>query len=375
MTTGSRSRHTFFLGVTPRLEDVLEEEVHDLGMARSGAKVRGGLEVAADLRGLWRMVHHLRVAESVRVRLGTFPAPNFAALRAELLRLPWAAYFSRGSEPQVRVVSHASALYHQRAVAERARQWIAERLAPAEGRSPPPAVSVVHLRLHRNIAQVSVDAAGELLHRRGYRTRVGRAPLRETLAAACLRLAGHGPGGRIWDPFCGSGSLVIEGAGISLERPASISERRFAFESWPIHDAVAYASYREDLRPADAGEPVCFGSDLSDREVTAAVANAESASLDAACAFAGGDFETVAPRIPAGVAVVSNPPYGHRTGPVSTLEETFARFGSLLRRRADLRPVHILSGHPRFARATGLRWDEVRRFRNRGLTVSLLRLR
>jgi putative N6-adenine-specific DNA methylase len=366
-----------FLAVAPGLERLLEAEV-DAVLGTNAPRVRqltGGVEVHIDAEGLWRLARLGRLAESIRVRMGRrFPAHNFDELVTGLARLPWAAYVPRGSRPEIRVTCRRSALYHSDAVADRVTKLLAERLGPADATGPD--APRIFVRIVRDRAQVSVDASGERLHRRGYRTHIGVAPLRETLAAACLRAAGYAPGDALWDPFCGSGTLPIEALGLACGADFTAG-RGYAFERWPTHDPSAYQALVETLSGSLSAGARVFGSDRDAKAIEAARHNADKAGLSAHCDWWEGDFETVAEHIPQGTCVITNPPYGRRAvgSGGEPLAALFARFGALLSSRPDLLPVHVLTGHPKFETASGLSFEPVLRFQNRGLAVSLLRLR
>jgi putative N6-adenine-specific DNA methylase len=401
----SATRLTLFVGVTPRLEHLLAEELRALGFELKPERVKGGVEVVATPQALWRLAHWTRLAESIRVRLGAFQAHNFDQLRKGLVKLPWSAYFPRGSAPTVEVVCKKSTLYHSDAVSEQAAAAIRDRLALAPSAAsaadaPPVPPSAVHIRLIHNVAQVSVDAVGEdLLHRRGWRQHIGRAPLRETLAAALLAAAARAdqadpsnlsdteaPASTptapavLWDPFCGSGTLPIEHTLRAMGWPAiPAAGRGFAFQAWPTHDALEYQTFRASLPPCALPEdlrdgPLAIGSDIDPDAVRAAHANADAAGVSALTRFVIGDFDAVAASIPLGAMVVSNLPYGQRLEDDSALIGALRRFGALLRRRADLRPVVVINGHPQLLPLTALPWQPVLSMSNRGLRVEVLSL-
>lgn len=364
------TRYRIFVSVTPGLEHLLEQELGDLDL-RGGERLEGGLELGGDRRTLWRVCLCSRLAESARVRLGKpFTARAFDELCAGLLRLPWAAYLPRGQAlPEVRATCHRSRLYHSGAVAERARDVLAERLAVmGETRGGPSGLPRIHLRLERDRVQVSVDASGELLHRRGYRRHVGEAPLRETLAAACLRAAGYDGTQPLWDPFCGAGTLPLEALGLATGSQPGVG-RSFAFESWPTHDADGFAELRADLPSPHPAPASVLGSDVDADALEAASSNAAAAGLSPE--LRQGDFAAVADVVPARTMIVTNPPYGRRLGGEG---EVYRRLGDLLRARTDLGPVFVLAGRRGLSKVTGLPWEPVLAFGNRGLPVRLMRL-
>ena len=361
----------FFLGITPSLEPLLRAELEDLGHPAQPYTTHGGVELQGDDEALWALAHSTRLAESIRLRLGRFPARKFDELRVGLRELPWLDYVPMGSAVDIRVQSKRSRLYHKNAIAERAAETIRKRLGPEDPDAP---LVQVHIRVVNDIARVSLDAVGELLHRRGWRQHVGKAPLRETLAAALLRFADYDGQKPLWDPFCGSGTIVIEAASIAQRLPTNPA-RRFAFERWPCHDAERYRAFVEALpRPASAGLRA-RGSDIDPRETRAAKENARRAQLEDSCGFDVGDFEAIAPTLPAeDTVIVTNLPYGHRTQGGDRLDDTARRFGSMLRKNKHLRPVIAMSGRRDLKRLTRLPWRVVARFSNRGFPVEILRL-
>lgn len=374
MATSNATRYRIFAAVTPGLEDLLVTELTALDLA-GATIVRGGVELAGGPEVLWRLALQSRLAESLRVRVGrSFAATSFAQLEQRVERLPWAAYIARGAAvPRMQVTCHRSRLYHTGAVAQRVQRVVARRLElcadPTDGEQ-----ATIFARIVRDQVQLAVDASGELLHRRGYRTHVGLAPLRETLAAACLAAAGFDGTRPLWDPFCGSGTLLLEAQSMACGvLPGAL--REFAFQRWPVHQADAFAAHRVGLTPSP-GTPAAaaLGSDLDPGALEAARHNAKNAGLTSHIQWRQGDFEAVAGEVPRGAMVVSNPPYGHRLGGQGQLARTFRRLGLLLRRRADLDPVVLLWGHPDLPRAGGLRWRAITSLHNRGLAVKLLRL-
>src|SRR5262245_16561985 len=180
-----------FAACSPGVESLLASELTALGA--TGESERGGVEFSGSRELLWRVLRESRLAESVRVRLRAFEARTFAELESGLARLPWHAYLDRGAfgagRVRIDVTCKKSRLYHSDAVAERVEQVIAARLGQAlvehDGvGSQIHSIARVFVRILRDRVQVSVDASGERLHKRGYRVEVSRAPLRETLAAA-----------------------------------------------------------------------------------------------------------------------------------------------------------------------------------------------
>lgn len=326
------------------------------------------------------------MAESVRVRLRPFEADGFPELEQNLRRIPWHAYLRRNDAFTLSVTSHGSRLYHTDAISERVTRIIqtcigSRAQAPSERLSGHAAHASIpqkfHVRVHRNVVQVSVDASGERLHRRGYRTHVPVAPLRETLAAAMVRLLHQRfkvPMARLWDPCCGSGTLLAEW--LIYHRGSIITPRTYAFEHWPINDHAAYkdwlARYQQSLPTADGLR--AYGSDIDPRSIDAARHNLEHAKVFSNCQLFAEDFRTVAKLIPSDTSILSNLPYGVRLTDAKAAARLFQALDELLSKRLDLRPAVILLATAHLP-PTRCEWEAIARFANGGLRVTAWSIR
>jgi putative N6-adenine-specific DNA methylase len=313
----------------------------------------------------------------IRVRLGGgFMAHNFAALREGFKRLPWAAYLPRGSQPEVKVRCQRSALYHSDAVAERLREFLGQPAhdTAAVGASPggDTTTGSVHVRIDRDRVQVSVDATGEL-YRRGYRRAIGAAPLRETLAAACVWASAATGFARLCDPFCGSGTLIIEACAMRAQLPACLRDD-FPFSRWPSHQADRWRLRARTLSIAPPSGPWGMGFDIDQALLGGARDNAKRAAVGDLAQFDSADAVAAVTDLPAGTGILTNLPYGHRLSSTDALGHLFAGWGKAVQARPDLSEVWVLNGHPGFVAHSGLNWVSRLRFRNRGLPVALLQL-
>ncbi len=380
----AKTSHRFFVACSPGLEPLLVEELASIGVR--GTACPGGAEARGTTDALWTTCFTSRLGESVRVRLRPFEAKDFGALSSGLERLPWHAFLPQGSAARVSVTCHHSRLWHSDAVADRVFEVLGRRRgvrperartdedAEDEGSGAPEDVARVFVRLLRDEVQVSIDASGERLHRRGYRTHVAEASLRETLAAALVhvarRQAPEAP--FLWDPFCGAGTIPLEWLESTLDRPAG-ARRSFAFERWPTHDAPGFAVWRAEHETRRSLEgPFCsLGSDISERSVAAARKNAELAGLSEHAQWIHGDFETAARDVPRGALVISNPPYGVRVDEGNVL----ARLERVLASRKDLRPVVLMLGGPARRWQSHLPFSTVTKTKNGGLPVRIELLR
>lgn len=355
-----------FVPVAPGLEPALAAELASLVPGTALKSRGGGVELRVDLVGLMTIARRSRIAESVRVRVARFQARDFRTLESGLAKIPWDAYLTRGSEPRVRVRARRSKLIHSDAIAERVVRALERRGSGPGGPAP-----TVHVRLEKDRVQVSIEAADELLHQRGWRRDVGAAPLRENLAAACLALSGWEPDQPLWDPFCGSGTMIIEG--LARREPSILHETdRRQIQRWPIFDAETWSSLSRERTDSSPGGGL-LGTDRDAQAITRAQGNAQRAAPSAGLRFQVATLGSGATLAPRGAAIVTNTPYGKRLGGGQDLVRAFRDFGAMLTARPDLSPVVALVGHERFERETGLPWTRLAEFPNRGTRVRLVR--
>ena len=365
---GGSGGEIVFASTSPGLEGPLQEELAELGAVSSTE--RGGVEVRGG-EGLHQEIClRSRVANHALLRLGSARGRDLPEMAAALRAVPVHRVLPRG--PRVPVELEVSGRHGRvrdaRALAEQA--WNVQ-VARGGGSRPVGAVRLL-LRLSDEGCEVSADASGEALYKRGYRQELSRAPLRETLAAGILRLAGYSGDLPVWDPMCGSGTLAIEAALIALRRaPGRL--RPFGFMSWPSFNEPAWQVRvgRSRLGERVNGPPI-FGTDLNAGSVGVARRNARRAGLPGHLQLERMDAREIKP--PAGLTrglVVSNLPYGRRVGAEPELEPLFRDFGQALRRFGGWKAALLVSeGAP--VEALGL--GECRRvaLENGGLPCALL---
>ena len=287
---------TVFAGTTPGLEGVLAEELEELGFP--GESTSGGVTVEAP-SGAHRTINlWSRIASRVLLRVAEVATP------AELRKLRLTDY---GTDFEIDAFGTDPG------------KW--GGVLP----STPGAVKLL-LRGTKNGCQVSLDTSGDLLHFRGYRQEVGRAPMRETLAAGVLRLTKWKPDEPLWDVMCGSGTLIIEAAELALGL-APGRNRKFAFELFPSHDEKAW---RAVPRERAGSKPTIFGTDLNSGALGTARRNAKRAGVLDALKLERQDATKLTTRGEAGL-VIGNLPYGKRVGERDELGQLYRALGKSLR--------------------------------------------
>ncbi|MFV7708581.1 bifunctional 23S rRNA (guanine(2069)-N(7))-methyltransferase RlmK/23S rRNA (guanine(2445)-N(2))-methyltransferase RlmL [Shewanella algae] len=183
---------------------------------------------------------------------------------------------------------------------------------------------------------IALNFSGPALHQRGYRSGTGEAPLKENLAANMLARAQWDKQTPLLDPFCGSGTVLIEAAMIAADMAPGLQRSRFGFEHWYRHDAKLWQSIVEEAKArASIGKNRCdvkfFGSDIDSRMVALAKRNAKSAGVSDLIEFSVANALNITPPLDKGL-LISNPPYGERLGNVSSLLQLYYQFGDKLKR-------------------------------------------
>jgi putative N6-adenine-specific DNA methylase len=350
-------RLTWFAVVAPGLEEAARREIAALPEAAEVRIVDGGVEwrgppTVGARANLWS-----RVVTRVLVRVGEVEAREFGKLRRGLSRLRWAPFVPPGATVAVRASATKCRLYHTGAIAESVLLGLGDavrdvtaaakpsrdddseaELAPgSEARAAEPPTTTVYVRGVGDRFTFSVDASGELLHRRGARTEIGAAPLRETLAAGVLALADWSPAEALCDPMCGAGTIPIEAGLLALDRAPGL-ERAFATSRWPLfaeRPELERALLEEARGRAAVTTPSAIaiaGSDRDPKLVESARRNAARAGVDALVTFTCADLADA--RAPAATGlVVVNPPYGRRLGDPRRIDRATRDLGRTLRAR------------------------------------------
>jgi putative N6-adenine-specific DNA methylase len=337
-----------FAIAAPGLAPLVAHELAALGLEPLTVEA-AGVAFAGTPEAVFRANCHARLASRIVVRLASFEARDFATLEREARRVPWTRVLATGTTAALSVTCRKSRLYHSGAVAERVGRAIVaavpgtraiEAAAEDDDASDAPdgaptaeRTQRLLVRFERDRCTVSADASGALLHRRGWRLDTGKAPLRETLAAALLVACGWPHDAPLVDPMCGAGTIAIEAA-LHARHVAPGLARPFACEAWPDADPALAAAVRREARARvlPAAPALIVAADRDAGAIAATRANAERAGVAADLTVLHRPLSdtALADLGPRGW-LVTNPPYGIRTGDPATLAALWGRLGAVLR--------------------------------------------
>ncbi len=341
-------------------------------------KFQGTLEVG------YRTCLWSRTATRVLLSLGSVEAGTTEALFEGLKRFDWREHLAPGATLACECSGGNAAIRHTIYGSQLLKDAVCDNLRESTGERPvirPERPDVLlHLHVEGPTALVSVDFSGESLHRRGYRTEGGRAPLKENVAAAVLLRAGWpriaAAGGTLVDPMCGSGTFLTEAALIASDAAPALDRDYFGFLGWRGHDAELWRRLREEAsmrRAAQTPRRCIVGSDIDGEAVRMAIANTAQAGVAEWVHVEKRPLDSVVPpRGPAGL-LVANPPYGERIGAESALPDLYAELGRLLRERFRGWQAAILTGDPPLARHLGIYAKRTHRVFNGAIECRLLR--
>jgi len=372
---------TAFAVTAPGLEPLCAAELR--GSAIRPTVDEGGVLWNGPIESIARANLWLRTASRVLVRVSEFRATAFYELELHAKRIAWDRFVAAGSSVEFRVTCRKSKLYHSDAVAQRFAQAVERRVpgariakAKATDDDDEATDSSDHqlfvVRFLHDVCTVSVDSSGALLHRRGYRQQIAKAPLRETLAAAALLGAGWSGDVPLVDPMCGSGTIPIEAARLArLIAPGR--DRAFAFLRWPEFNQQVWTKLLDDARAGELpSSPVeIAGADRDAGAIDAARANAARAGVADDIEFNVQPISALTPAEPPGL-VVSNPPYGVRVGESDDLRNLYAQLGNVIRRQRPGWTLALLSADRRLEQQTRLAFEEQFQTRNGGIPVRLV---
>ncbi|MEY4979198.1 MAG: hypothetical protein RLZZ352_1468 [Pseudomonadota bacterium] len=317
-----------FLPCAAGVEDFLADEVQRITGLPLAFKARGGVGVVASWREAMRLNLHSRLSQRVLVQLGHSFYRNEQDLYHAASELAWEIWFTPAQTLKVDVTAQHSPLTSLNFAALKIKDAICDRFRARRGERPSVDTHWPDVRIHAHLSTdeltLYIDTSGEPLFKRGWREDKGDAPLKETLAAAMIAATGWNtpPAGQLadipplYDPCCGSGTVLIEAAQIALNiAPGSL--RHFAFEKLLPFQPHVWAAIQQEARQAQrpwpAGQaPLVFGSDVSFRMVDFARRNAERAGVAHVIDLRGGDALQRTPPGDRPGLMLLNPPYGER---------------------------------------------------------------
>ena len=346
------------------LEKSLGAEIDALGMRRIST-MDGRVTFSGTAADCARANINLRCAERVYILMGSFPAPTFDALYEGTRALEWESLIGRDDTFPVKGHSIKSALTSLPDCQSIIKKAVADRLGGKYGLLRMPETGVryqIEFFIFKDEASLMIDTSGAALHKRGYRPEANAAPLRETLAAALVINARLREDTMLWDPFCGSGTIAIEGVMLMTNRAPGLF-RSFAGEKFA---ALPTSVWDEARDAADAAvRDIDFharGSDIDPDAIETARANARRAGVSKYIDFFTADAQKIQKPDCRGT-LICNPPYGERMLEQRSAQQLYRAFGRHVK-FADGWKKYIITSEPEFEHYFGKRADKKRKLYN-----------
>jgi len=296
-------------------EEILAQELKALGAAdvKIGNRM---VEFYGDLGFMYKANYSLRTALRIQKPIHTFSVKTDTQLYERMKKFPWENYFNVDQTFMIDPTVFSDYFTHSHYAALKVKDAIVDRFQENHGRRPSIDKDNPDVRFNLHISHdkvtLSIDSSGESLHKRGYRSETGPAPINEVLAACLLITSGWDGKGNYLDPMCGSGTMLVEAAMIATNIPAQIHRKEFSFQNWPDYNPQLFAEIRNfRINRIREFDYKIVGYDISPMMVKIAEENIRSADLTDVIEVRQQDFFTsVKDMFP--VSVVFNPPYNER---------------------------------------------------------------
>jgi len=347
------------------LESLIAQELREMGAIDVAAE-NGRVLFSGDANLLARANINCRFAERIQVLVGSFSAKTFDELFEGTKALAWEEWIGKEDAFPVKGYSIHSALFSVSDCQSIIKKAVVERLKSVyhipwfEETGP---VHQIQFSIMKDTVSLLLDTSGAGLHKRGYRLQANDAPLKETLSASLCSLARLRDYHTLYDPMCGSGTILIEGAMMALNIAPGVN-RNFAAERWEALPQSAWARERErarDLVKKDVHFQA-YGSDIDADALALAKANAERAGVRANIAWKEASLNDFAPATEKGT-LICNPPYGERMLDIQQANELYRIMGKKFDKKRGW-SYYIISPSEQFESLFGRRADKRRKLYN-----------
>ncbi len=348
----------YFAQIADSLKEAGAQELTELG-ARNVRPEFSGIHFRADKSTLYRINYQTRLLSRCLAPLISFPCQDTDRLYQKAKQIEWEDFFAQGHTFAVAGNVSDSAISHSKYAALRLKDAVADYFKEKTGQRPDVSVRnpdiLLNLHIKKDQAVISLDASGAALHRRGYREETVAAPMQETVAAAIIRFSQWDGSVPIYDPLCGSGTLLCEALMSYSNIPAGVFRNQFGFECLPDFDGAVWRQVKKqaDGHIRQLPQGLIAGSDLSAKAVSAARTNLMGLHHGNSVSVAKADFR----MLPAleGQVIVTNPPYGIRMGNDEDLEGFYKDLGDFLKQKCKGSIAYIYFGDRRYIKKIGLK--------------------
>ena len=348
----------YFAQVADDIKEIAEAELRELGATEPSHSYRG-IYFNADAESLYRINLHSRLINRVLAPLKTFDCHSDNYLYQVGKQIQWEDFLTAEKTLAVFASVSQSNINHSKYAALRLKDAIVDYFRERTGTRP--SIDTrdpdlwLNVYIEKNVATISVDTSGGSLHRRGYRLETTQAPMSETVAASIIRYTEWDGETTLYDPFCGSGTLLCEAYLKITKTPSAYRRSKFGFERLPDFDALLWSKVKGEAEKKiqPIGANLILGSDIDAKVVATAQKN--SAVIDPGAKI--GiiqkdifDIEKLEDRV-----IVCNPPYGIRMRQTADLSDFYKKLGDFLKQRCKNSTAYIYFGDRKYIKNIGLK--------------------
>ncbi|MBH6948822.1 class I SAM-dependent RNA methyltransferase [Clostridioides difficile] len=349
------------------MEKMLAREITNLGYEIIKTE-DGRITYKTDEFGIAKSNMWLRCAERVHLKIAEFEAKSFDELFENTKRINWSRYIPYGAQfPISKASSIKSKLYSTPDVQAIVKKAIVESLKKSyledgllkEDKEKYP----IFVFIHKDKVTISIDTTGDALHKRGYREKANKAPIRETLAAGLIYLTPWKAGRVLVDPMCGSGTILIEAAMIGINMAPGLN-REFISEKWRTLDKKIWWDVRKDAfnKIDNESKFKIYGYDIDEESIDIARENAEIAGVDEYIEFNVGDATKFKSEDEFGF-IITNPPYGERLEDKDSVKQLYKELGYAFRKLKNW-SYYLITSYEDFEYEFGQKADKKRKLYN-----------
>ena len=341
----------YFSQVSESVKDIAIIELRELG-GYDLKPVFRGIWFKASKKDFYKINYFVRLVSRVLAPLAVFECRDKDELYKAARKIRWEEFLTPKKTFSIVANVSESEITHSNFAGLRVKDAIADYFRDRTNQRPSVDAKdpwiIINLHIHQNMATLSVDASGGPLHKRGYREESVSAPMQETIAAAIIRLSGWDGSKPLYDPMCGSGTLLCEALMRYCRIPAQVFRTGFGFERLPDFDAALWERVkdeaRENINPLP--ENLIAGSDVSEHSVNAVKTNLMGLHFGGDIHIDLMDFKAI-PSIDNSV-IITNPPYGIRMGKDQDMNQFYKELGFFLKERCKKSTAYVYFGEPKF---------------------------
>ena len=347
----------YFAQVAESIKEIAVKELKELG-AYDLKPVFRGIWFKASKKDFYRINYFSRLLSRILAPLVTFECHDKDDLYKAAKKIRWEEFLTLKKTFSITANVSESQITHSNFAGLRVKDAIADYFRDRTNKRPnvdakDPYI-IINLHIHKDLATLSIDASGGPLHKRGYREESVSAPMQETVAASIISLSEWDGKAPLYDPMCGSGTLLCEALMKYCRIPAQIFRTRFGFERLPDFDAGLWEQIKKDSQDnfRELKKGMIAGSDVSEYSVNAVKTNIMGLHFGSAITIEQKDFKDI--EAIENSVIVTNPPYGIRMGKDTNLNRFYQSFGLFLKNRCKKSTAFVYFGEPRYIKKVPL---------------------